>query len=774
MLSIIGILLLTMKSIRTQMISLIVLVCVLVFFGLSYSIERRLDNLKLHTISQYQDITESRASEVGKELNGLVNQVHMIANSNVIQSMDLVLIKDYLISLLNESNIKSMTISDIEGKAWTTYGAEIDISKQEQFKSIIIDKNEWIISNPFDSPYFFEDVPIITISHSIKVNNEIVGLLNAVVTTEFMNEITKSIQFKTLSFSWIIDSNGNIVSHPDDTITIDQTYQNILNTENKQPFSEKSGSFDYLDENNISMLAVYSTIPNTSGWKLIISIQNKDAFSELISVMNYIDYALLISLVILILLSLIYANSISEPILRLRHVFEKAELGDLNVKADETIKNEIGLAGISFNLMLKEIKNLTFVDPVTQIHNYRSYLSETTNILKSNPSATYYVVVISIDDFKKINSLGGYGFGNDTLKKFSEIIKKQLKDDEIIARYFGDEMILLLHEENLETLRERISILLKECQRPFVIMDIDIHLSISCGIALHINLENIETSIHNSTIAKLKAKKLGGNIAIFYGDGINQEIKLEQDIEKELYHAIDRNELYLVYQPILDLNTMRISGFEALLRWNHPIYHMQPIAIIIKIAENTAQIHKIGRWVIQEACNQLKTLNDSFPKLNIAVNVSVVQFNDQYFIKNVEELIYHSGINKENLTFEITESSAMNNVDDILKDLNRLKDLGLGLSIDDFGTGYSSLAYLSLFPIDHIKIDQSFIKKITSESSALMLVKTMITLAKSLHLEVIAEGVENIEEMNILKSIDCDKIQGYLISKPKRMRDIEI
>lgn len=763
-----------MKSIRTQMISLIVLVCVLVFFGLSYSIEQRLNELKLHTISQYQDITESRASEVGKELNGLINQVHMLTNSNVVQSMDLELIKDYLISLLYNSNLKSMTFSDIDGKAWTTYGAEIDISNQEQYKSIIIDKNAWIISNPFHSPYFFEDVPIITISHSIKVNNEIIGILNAVVTTEFMEEITKSIQFKSLSFAWIIDSNGNIVSHPEPTITIDQSYRNILSTENEQPFLDKSGSFDYLDENNKSMLAVYSTIPNTSGWKLIISIENNHAFSELISVMNYIDYALLISLVTLILLSLLYANSISEPILRLRHVFEKAESGDFSVKADETVKNEIGLAGISFNHMLEEIKNLTFIDPVTQISNYRSYLSESAQLLKLNPNATFYVVVISIDDFKKINSLGGYGFGNETLKKFAEIIQNQLNKDEIIARYFGDEMILLLHEENLEKLRERISVLLKECQRPFVIMDIDIHLSISCGIALHINQELIETSIHNSTIAKLKAKKLGGNIAIFYGDGINQEIKLEQDIEKELYHAIERNELYLVYQPILDLNTMRVSGFEALLRWNHPIYHTQPIDSIIKIAENTGLIHKIGRWVIKEACYQLKGLNESFPRLSIALNVSVVQFNDQYFIKSVEELIQHSGINKENLVFELTESSAMKNVDDNLKDLNRLKDLGIRLSIDDFGTGYSSLAYLSIFPIDHIKIDRNFIKKITTESSSLMLVKTMITLAKSLHLEVIAEGVENLEEMNILKSIDCDKIQGYLISKPKRMKDIEI
>lgn len=768
------ILIVSMKSIRTQMISLIVVVCVIVFFGLNYFIEQKLNELKNHTITQYLDITESRANEVSKELVGIINQVRMISNSTIIQSMDLNVIKDYLKSLIEDSNIRSMTFSDINGKAWTTYDAEIDISDQEQFKSIIINQKEWIISNPFHSPYFFEDIPIITISHQIRVNGEVVGLLNAVVTTEFMNRITESIQFKNLSFAWIIDSNGKIVSHPNEAISIDQSYSNILQYDESNPFISNSGSFNYLDENNRSMLAVYSTIPNTSGWKLIISIENRNAFAELTSAMNYVDYALLISLVILILFALIYANSISEPILRLRHVFERAEKGDLNVKADESVKNEIGLAGVSFNHMLQEIKNLTYIDPVTQIGNYRSYLSESNFIIQSNKEHTYYVVVISIDDFKKINSLGGYGFGNETLKKFAELIQSQLHEDEIVARYFGDEMILLLKENDLEVLRERISVLLKECQRPFIIMDIDIHLSISCGIARHIPTESIEMSIHNSTIAKLKAKKMGGNVAIFYGDGINQEIKLEQDIEKELYHAIDRNELYLVYQPIFDLNTMKVSGFEALLRWNHPVYNSHRIDSIIKIAENSGQMPKIGRWVMKEACYQLKTLNESFPDLSIALNVSVVQFNDSYFIKNVEEILKYTKINRKNLIFEITESSAMNNVDENLNDLKRLRDLGVGLSIDDFGTGYSSLAYLSQFPIDHIKIDRNFIRKMTEESSDLMLVKTMITLAKSLHLEVIAEGVESLEEMNLLKSLECDKIQGYLISKPKRMKDLEI
>ena len=393
-----------MKSIRNQMISLIVIVCVIVFFGLSFSIEQRLINLKSHQLNQFEEITNSRANEVSKELQGIINQVEMISNSNIVQSMDMPTIKEYLISLLKNSNLRSMTISDINGKAWTTYNSNIDISQQEQYQAIIKENKQWIISNPFHSPYFFEDTPIITISHQIKVNNTLVGLINAVVTTEFMETISQSIHFKELSFAWIIDSNGKIVTHPDPSNKIDRSYKDIIQSKNPQPFEKLNGTFDYTDENGISMLAIYSTIPYTTGWKLIISIENSDAFYEITSVMNYIDYALLISLVVLILFALIYANSISEPILKLKHVFEKAEQGDLNVKADETIKNEIGIAGTSFNHMLQEIRNLTFIDPVTQISNYRSYLSETALVIKNNPNATYYVVVISIDDFKKINS----------------------------------------------------------------------------------------------------------------------------------------------------------------------------------------------------------------------------------------------------------------------------------------------------------------------------------------------------------------------------------
>jgi len=511
------------------MISIIIIVCLAVFFGLSYSIERKLSELNDHTLNQYQDITESRASEVGKELEGIVNQVNMISHSNVVQTMDIPTIKTYLVSLIDDSNLKSMTISDKDGKAWTTYGLEIDISQQEQFKAIFTEHKEWIISNPFHSPYFFEDTPIITISHCIKVNNVTVGLLNAVVTTEFMNKITESIQFDTLSFAWIVDSNGKIVSHPDSSISIDDNYLKIIKqTELINPFESEKGFFTYDDKNGSNMIAIYSTIPNTSGWKLIISIESISAFSQITSVMNYIDYALLISLFILIVFTLFYATTISRPILKLRQVFEKAEQGDFNVRANENVKNEIGLAGASFNHMLQEIRNLTFIDPVTQLSNYRSYLSESSLLLKSNPNRSYYVVVISIDDFKKINSLGGYGFGNETLMKFSRIIQTQLKESEIIARYFGDEIILLLHEESLEKLRKRISNLLKECQRPFKIMDLDIHLSITCGIAFHNHQDAIEKSIHNSRIAKLKAKKMGCNLAIFYGDGINKRIKIEQ------------------------------------------------------------------------------------------------------------------------------------------------------------------------------------------------------------------------------------------------------
>ena len=756
------------------MIAVIAIVSIVIFGVLNITIENKLNELKIHERDFYSEITRARADELSKELQGHLNKVHMVAHSDFMESMDVEAILPFLSSLLNHSDFKGMTLAQPDGQAWTTYGATIDIREQEQFTKIFERNKLYAISDPFYSPYFYDDVPIITLSYAIQRGNTTVGLLNAVLTTRFMETIISDIRFDTYGYAWIVDGNGGIVAHPDPNIDIIHDYTAIIKEIDTQPFTSGSGSFNYIGYNDEKMLAVYSTIHNTNAWKLVISVQESQAFSQLNSVMVYIDWALIISLLSLFTFAFIYANTLTKPIVKLTEVFGRAEKGDLSVVADTSVKNELGVAAQSFNRMLNEIKNLTFVDPVTQVPNYRSYLLDAYRLTREHPDKQFYVVVLSVDDFKKINSMGGYGFGNETLKQFAELLNSSLYAYELVARYFGDEMVLFLHAESEEIIRLRIQRLLALAQRPFKIMDIEIHLSLSCGFASHNKLHEIETTIHNATLAKLKAKKLGGNIAVFFEDGIQQEIKKEQDIEAELYQAIEKKELYPVYQPIVDLKTMKTSGFETLLRWNHPLYYQESIQTIITIAENNSQIIEIGRYILNEAILELKRLNQKYPDMVLALNVSALQLKDTHFITFLKNRIKVIGVKPENLCIELTESTAMDDVEVKLMDLHQIKAIGCKIAIDDFGTGYSSLAYLSRFPIDHIKIDKSFVHKMMNDEPTRQLVSSMITLAHNLKLEVVAEGVETQEQVSLLKAYGCDMIQGYFISKPKRMEEHEL
>lgn len=756
------------------MIAVIAIVSIVIFGVLNITIENKLNELEIHERDFYSEITRARADELSKELQGHLNKVHMVAHSDFMESMDVEAILPFLTSLMNHSDFKGMTLAQPDGKAWTTYGATIDIREQEQFTKIFERNKLYAISDPFYSPYFYDDVPIITLSYAIQRGNTTVGLLNAVLTTRFMETIISDIRFDTYGYAWIVDGNGGIVAHPDPNIDIIHDYTAIIKEIDTQPFTSGSGSFNYIGYNDEKMLAVYSTIHNTNAWKLVISVQESQAFDQLISVMNFIDWAIIISLLSLISFAFIYANTLTKPIVKLTEVFGRAEKGDLSVVADTSVKNELGVAAQGFNRMLNEIKNLTFVDPVTQVPNYRSYLLDAYRLTREHPDKQFYVVVLSVDDFKKINSMGGYGFGNETLKQFAELLNSSLYAYELVARYFGDEMVLFLHAESEEVIRLRIQRLLALAQRPFKIMDIEIHLSLSCGFASHNKLHEVETTIHNATLAKLKAKKLGGNIAVFFEDGIQQEIKKEQDIEAELYQAIEKKELYPVYQPIVDLNTMQVSGFETLLRWNHPIYSNESIQTIITIAENNSQIIEIGRYILNEAILELKRLNQKYPDMVLALNVSALQLKDTHFITFLKNRIKVIGVKPENLCIELTESTAMDDVEVKLMDLHQIKAIGCKIAIDDFGTGYSSLAYLSRFPIDHIKIDKSFVHKMMNDEPTRQLVSSMITLAHNLKLEVVAEGVETQEQVSLLKAYGCDMIQGYFISKPKRMEEHDI
>lgn len=383
------------------------------------------------------------------------------------------------------------------------------------------------------------------------------------------------------------------------------------------------------------------------------------------------------------------------------------------------------------------------------------------------------VLFVDLDRFKQVNDSLGHLAGDSLLRQVAQRLKSDLRNEDTIARLGGDEFVVIIAPA--EDGRESLPIATKVAKKimddlalPFAVGDRQIYTSASVGIACYPDDgQTVNELLKNADSAMYHAKASGKNNYQFYSKVLNDEALERLDLENHLRQALSRDEFELYYQPKIDVRTQAICGAEALLRWNHPRLGRVSPARFIPICEEIGLIHSIEEWVIQSACRQVKEWTEhGFPLLRIAVNLSPLQFRQANLVKQVTDILAAAGVSTRNLEFEITESAAMEDIDKTIETLSLFKGLGLHLSIDDFGTGYSSLNYLKRFPIHTLKIDQSFVRNLGATLEDAAIVKSIITLAHSLKLSVVAEGVETQEQFDYLSAHDCDEIQGYLFSPP--------
>lgn len=380
------------------------------------------------------------------------------------------------------------------------------------------------------------------------------------------------------------------------------------------------------------------------------------------------------------------------------------------------------------------------------------------------------VLFLDLDRFTLINETLGHNYGDLLLKKVAARIKWSLKGKDLIARFGGDEFVIVLpnikHEKEAVQTANNILLALKE---PFLLNDKEVYATTSIGISIFPdNGENLDVLIKNALKGMYKVKDNGRNNFEVYYEGLHPQNQSRRMIlENRLRKAIETQELALHYQPQIDLKTGHVIGVEALLRWNNLELGAVSPGEFIPIAEETGLIIPISEWVINQACEEVKCLHISgYPNLKVGINISGLHFNQSSFVETVNKLIQNTGIDPRLVELELTESMIMPNAGEAIEKLVMLKQTGLKLSIDDFGTGYSSLSYLQRFPIDTLKIDQSFIRNLITYSGDAAIVKAIITMAKNLQLEIIAEGVENIKQIDFLRKEKCDIIQGFYVSKP--------
>jgi diguanylate cyclase (GGDEF)-like protein/PAS domain S-box-containing protein len=375
---------------------------------------------------------------------------------------------------------------------------------------------------------------------------------------------------------------------------------------------------------------------------------------------------------------------------------------------------------------------------------------------------------IDLDRFKVVNETLGHYVGDAILKQAAERVRKATRDADTVARVGGDEFTVVFpNVTSLQTLSAAAAAMLDDLAKPFPSDGQELFVSASVGISLYPDdAASVEELIKHADAAMSTAKHLGRNTFQFFTAGMNQEVQDRMLIEAGLRMAIQRDELSLVFQPKIDLATRRIFGAEALLRWNHPKLGMIAPSRFVPVAEEAGLVGQIGEWVLHAACRQIRQWQDAGLSLQVAVNVSARQFQDYDVSELVMGIMRDTGALAANLEIELTESAVMSDAEASIVTLERLAALGVQIAIDDFGTGYSSLSYLKRLPLDLLKIDQSFVRDISSDPNDAAIVRAIITLARSLGIKVIAEGVENEGQLAFLNAYGCQYAQGYLFGRP--------
>lgn len=379
------------------------------------------------------------------------------------------------------------------------------------------------------------------------------------------------------------------------------------------------------------------------------------------------------------------------------------------------------------------------------------------------------LLLLELDRFKIINDSFGHSFGDRLLQQIAERIKRGVGRHGAVSRVGGDEFaIVLANIEDTSDAAVTAQSVIAELAAEFSIQGHSLNISCNVGISIFPkNGKDGEAIFGNADVAMYSAREDGPNKFRFFTDAMNAKILERLTLENGLGLALDRNELFLVYQPQVNIRNGHITGLEALLRWQHPQLGLVPPSSFIGVAENSGLIVPIGEWVLRTACSQAKKWQEAgLPAVPVAVNVSAVQFRQQGFPELIRSVLEDTGLDPKYLELELTESLLLTNADVMFSILQELREMGVKLAIDDFGTGYSSLGYLRQFQVNRLKIDRSFVKDVAVNPDDAAIATAIIGMAKALNLEVLAEGVENEAQLSFLREQHCYDIQGYYFSKP--------
>lgn len=418
----------------------------------------------------------------------------------------------------------------------------------------------------------------------------------------------------------------------------------------------------------------------------------------------------------------------------------------------------------------RQARELADFDALTGLPNRRLLADRMVQLLAvaEREQGAAALIFLDLDHFKRINDSLGHSLGDELLCAVAQRLSTVVRRVDTLARLGGDEFVFALPSTHSGAVAEIARRLVEVCNEPFFVGGHELTVTASLGISLYPqDGKDVETLLKNADTAMYKAKEQGRNAFQFYASAMNTAMLERLLIESDLRRALRLNEFTLDYQPLVSLQSGLIVGVEALVRWRHPELGIIMPDSFIQVAEETGMINRLGDWVLGEACRQAQAWCDAgLPQMIVAVNVAPVQFRQAGFVEAVAGALAASGLEAGLLELEVTERTVMHDAEIHLGTLSSLNRMGVELSLDDFGTGYSSLAYLKRFPVGKLKIDRSFIRDLESDPDDRAIASTIISMGRNLRLTVLAEGVENAQQLALLRDMGCDMVQGYYFSRP--------
>ncbi|MGC7930721.1 putative bifunctional diguanylate cyclase/phosphodiesterase [Lysinibacillus sp. VIII_CA] len=425
-----------------------------------------------------------------------------------------------------------------------------------------------------------------------------------------------------------------------------------------------------------------------------------------------------------------------------------------------------------------ELEKRLLTDSLTEVSNRFAYIERMDNLLESTSaishSVQHAVYFLDLDRFKQINDTLGHAVGDSILIEVAKRLKQLLKNKDIIARYGGDEFVITLtNVKNVKEAAKFAEQIISNIEKPMMINGQEVFISTSIGVSVYpVDGRNTEELINCADRAMTYSKKNGLNGYSFYFDELQTDAQRVLLLDSELRRAIDNREFELHFQPKICMNNEQIQGLEALVRWNNERLGFVSPGEFIPYAEETGLIIPLSEVILEKACEAVIQMQKYGWKIPVAINISSIHFKQHNFLDSIQTILERYNMPANNFEIEVTERTVMNSANETVSKLVRLKQLGFKISIDDFGTGYSSLSYLVRFPLDCLKIDRSFIQHIGSLDEKQAVVDAIIQMSHRLKMKVVAEGVEQAQQVDILRKMNCDIIQGYYYSKPLPLNDL--